>query len=364
MRNKITIIILLSLVAMVGQVQMKSGLDLCLRDEATGEWLIGLFDEYAIYDCEYWDYAEAEKGRVVLTKDGMRKEVRLKKNTAIIDGKKHKTSALTSAFLPDYPTKDETAWTNGIPDDEGQFTLRVCVRTTKKGAEFVSYIMRLLNSKQIVEYSKMDEQGRFEVKMPVSGPTVMGIFNDCEIPTERFFSGELIVENDDTLLLYVDDVNHRAFVMGGKHARFNNELLACNFHPDFVMTERLPMDSTIVLQRREMEKCQARMDSLNLARPNLSHRFNTFIQDNIRNEFAYPMLLKCWLTSDNENPKELISKAEAELNPLQWMRSEVPLMCRSVFSSSISYYTTALTDVSATELPAPEVMLLRLCQEG
>jgi len=42
---------------------MKSGLDLCLRDEVTGEWLIGLFDDYAIYDCEYWEYAEAGKGR-------------------------------------------------------------------------------------------------------------------------------------------------------------------------------------------------------------------------------------------------------------------------------------------------------------
>ena len=41
------ITILLAVVAMTGQAQVKSGLDLCLRDEATGEWLIGLFDEYA-----------------------------------------------------------------------------------------------------------------------------------------------------------------------------------------------------------------------------------------------------------------------------------------------------------------------------
>ena len=52
MNKKIIITILLAVVAMTGQAQVKSGLDLCLRDEATGEWLIGLFDEYAIYDCE------------------------------------------------------------------------------------------------------------------------------------------------------------------------------------------------------------------------------------------------------------------------------------------------------------------------
>ena len=79
--NKQTIItILLALVAVAGQAQVKSSLDLCLRDEVTGEWLIGLFDDYAIYDCEYWNYAEVDKDHVVLTKDGQRKEVRLKKN--------------------------------------------------------------------------------------------------------------------------------------------------------------------------------------------------------------------------------------------------------------------------------------------
>ena len=55
MNKKTIIIILFALVAMAGQAQVKTGLDLCLRDEATGEWLIGLFDDYAIYDCEYWN---------------------------------------------------------------------------------------------------------------------------------------------------------------------------------------------------------------------------------------------------------------------------------------------------------------------
>ena len=76
MNKKTIITILLVLVTMAGQAQVKTGLDLCLRDEATGEWLIGLFDDYAIYDCEYWNYAEVGKDRVVLTKDVLRKEIR------------------------------------------------------------------------------------------------------------------------------------------------------------------------------------------------------------------------------------------------------------------------------------------------
>lgn len=42
--NKQTIItILLAIVAMAGQAQVRTGQDVCLRNEATGDWLIGLF---------------------------------------------------------------------------------------------------------------------------------------------------------------------------------------------------------------------------------------------------------------------------------------------------------------------------------
>ena len=44
MNKKTIITALLALVAMTGQAQVRSGLDLCLRDETTGEWLIGLFE--------------------------------------------------------------------------------------------------------------------------------------------------------------------------------------------------------------------------------------------------------------------------------------------------------------------------------
>ena len=363
--NKQTIItILFILFSMTGKAQQKSGLDLCLRDETTGQWLIGLFDGYAIYDCDYWEYAEVGKDRVVLTKDGLRKDIQLKKNAVIIDGKKHKTSVLTTQFLPDYPSKDETSWPSGINAEEGNFTLRVCVHTTKKEADFVSYIHRLFDDKQTVEHSKIDEQGRFEVRMPVNGPTLMGIHNESEHPLEHTFWGRLAVENNDTLFLYIDDVNKRTYLMGGKYARFNNELLGSDFHPKFVNTNELTIDSTIIQQRHWMTVCQTRMDSLKISRPNLSHRFLTYYQDDIQSQFGYPMLLKCCWPSHSENQEELLKKTEEQLNPLQWMCSEVPLMCRDGFSTNISYYTSTLTDIKSTGLTDPDVFLLQLHQEG
>ena len=367
MNKKTIITILLALIAMAGQAQVKSGLDLCLRDETTGEWLIGLFDEYAIYDCEYWEYAEAGKGRYVLTKDGLRKEIRLKKNTVTIDDVKHRTSTLTSKYLPDYPSKDETGWPKGLPADEDSVTLRVCVNTNREKAEFVTFINRMFNDKHVQELTSIDTHGRFEVRMPVNGPSVLGIFNDSHHPLEHTFWRLLLaVEGGDTLLLYIDDKNDCIYLMGGKYARFNNELLGSDFRPNFVRTNELTIDSTIVQQRHYMAVCQERMDSLYAARPNLSRRFQTYYQDDIQYQFAYPMLLKCCWPAAGESQSELLQKTEAELNPLQWMHSELPLMCRHGFGFIIGYYVSALTDIRQTPLPGTvhSDFIMQLQQDG
>ena len=365
MNKKTIITILLAIVAMVGNAQIKSGLNLCLRDEATGQWLIGLFDGYAIYNCDYWDYAEVGKDRVVLTKEGLRKDIQLKKNAVIIDGKKHKTSVLTTQFLPDYPSKDETGWPKGLPAEEDSVTLRVCVNTNREKAEFVTFINQMFNDKQVKELTSIDTHGRFEVRMPVNGPSVLGIFNDSHHPLEHTFWRLLVVEGGDTLLLYIDDKNDRTYLMGGKYARFNNELLGSDFQPDFVRTNELTIDSTIVQQRHYMSVCHERMDSLYTARPNLSRRFRTYYQDDIQYQFAYPMLLKCCWPAAGESQSELLQKTEAELNPLQWMHSELPLMCRHGFGTIIGYYVSALTDIKSNRLLTdPDVFLLQLHQEG
>ena len=367
MKKKIIIMALFAIVAVTGQGQVKSGLDLCLRDETTGEWLIGLFDEFAVYDCEYWEYTDIQKDKLLLTCDGRRMDVRLKRKgqsvtKVFIDGVKHQTSVLTSTCLPDYPSKDETAWTNGIYAREDTLTLRVCVRSARTGTAYVSFINNLFNNKQIENLTKADAQGRFEVRMPINSTAVMGIFNDSHHPLEHSFWRMLAVEGNDTLLLYFDDMNNRTYIMGGQYARFNNELSGCDFHPDFIRKNDLTIDSTIVEQRHLMAVCKERLDSLYAARPNLSRRFRTYYQDNIQNQFAYPMLLKCCWPSADENQRLLVQKTEAELNPLQWMRSELPLMCRYDFGSNISYYVSALTD-RQPELTDPSDFIMQLYQD-
>jgi thiol-disulfide isomerase/thioredoxin len=103
---------------------------------------------------------------------------------------------------------------------------------------------------------------------------------------------------------------------------------------------------------------------LNAARPNLSRRFRAYYLDDIQNLFANPMLRNCWLTYNKEEQQAMLNKTETKLNPLQWMRSEVPLMCRDGFKINILYYIFALADLRSTRLTDPDVFLLRIYQEG
>lgn len=167
MKKKILLTLLLALVVVAAQAQQRSGLNLCLRDEATGEWLIGLFDEYAIYDCDYWSYAEVGKGRLVLTHDKQHKEIRLKKGSVAIDGVKHKTSVLTTRFLPDYPVADDTPFDATILDKEQQATLRVAHRSGKAGIDVTTNFGSMVDDVLQSYASLSDSLGRYEAQIPL-----------------------------------------------------------------------------------------------------------------------------------------------------------------------------------------------------
>ena len=294
MNKKIFITILLALVAMTGQAQVKSGLNLCLRDEETGEWLIGLFDEYAIYDCDYWDYAESGKDRVVLTKDGQRKEIRLKKNTITIDGVKHRTSVLTTQFLPDYPVADETSFNPMLFDKEKEATLRVVHRSGKAGISVVTNFSHIVKD-DVKSYAAMsDSSGRYEAHIPLVGQTATMLFTNAT--PEIYHLGNwvwipYVLEPGDKLLFFVDDIEGRIYVMG-RSARMTNEFLS---HPIYGYSmdfdERKQMDFTTFInkyndeERTRLQHC----DSVLAAHPLLSKRYKDYTAGMSKSFFAHDL---------------------------------------------------------------------------
>ena len=217
MNKKTIITILFALVAMAGQGQVKSGLDLCLRDEATGDWLIGLFDDYAVYNCEIWEYAKADtlKGEYMLRRGKDALKLKLKEGSMRIGPKNYTVSKLTERTLPDYPTKDESDFLdNG--NVGGKVTLRGRIVNVPKGHEdrvsisIPDPLQTIFDNKLPIE---CDSLGRFELDIELANTGVV-----------RMLWAKLILTPGETYFISMDGQTGQTFVMG-RDSRLSNELL-------------------------------------------------------------------------------------------------------------------------------------------
>ena len=294
MKKKILLTLLLALVVVAGQAQQRSGLNLCLRDEATGEWLIGLFDEYAIYDCDYWSYAEVGKGRLVLTHDKQHKEIRLKKGSLAIDGVKHKISVLTTRFLPDYPVADDTPFDATILDKEQQATLRVAHRSGKVGIDVTTNFGSMVDDVLQSYASLSDSLGRYEAQIPLVGQTGSMMVTQATPAIYRLNNWiwiPYVIAPGEKMLFFVDDVEGRIYVMG-KSARMVNEFLnhpLYGYDMDYDARKAMHFAQFISAYDKELQAFAHCRDSILSRHPLLSKRYKDYTESMSRSFFAYDL---------------------------------------------------------------------------
>ena len=334
---------LLALVSMAGQGQVKSGLDLCLRDEATGEWLIGLFDEYAIYDCEYWEYADIRKDKLVLTCGERRMDVQLKrKGQAVknvsIDGVKHRTSVLTSKSLPDYPSKDETAFNEQIADSIANATIRICTRSGNAGMEIsCQYHTAFAEDEENEprEY-RTDSLGRMEIQIPLFIQTVIELY--CDLPSfPKLVDLYFALSPKQTALLYIDDVDGRFYVMGDG-ARFTNETFIHRLimdtpydkewhalETDECGAHKIGFDNYVAFTERRTGYLHTRLDSIIATYPCLSKRWRDYHRDAIRYNQALDVLCDYSNNLSSSLVRPFMDVAESH----HWFQPAVPVTCSS-----------------------------------
>ena len=324
-------------VALVGKAQVKSGLNLCLKDEATNDWLIGLFDEYAVYHCEFWDYAEVAKDHIVLTKDGKRKNVKLRKNATIIDGEKFKTSLLTTQFLPDYPTKDTrtdfidngynakdsvtiVGWLKNMPEearDMGMFNVEVRDVITNSGEE---------------TYAPIDSLGRFTLKMP--------LLNTSQVFVDWSRSNlSTVLEPGKTYFFFHDFKTGQKLWMGND-VRLQNELLAYPY-----------LETEIYIPREEWGKmdvwefklktdsaytmAMAKLKETVRLHPNLSQRYINYLKGYYQTAQGWSMMLGRRYTLTRDLPQEYLDYVNKEC----WQKAVKPYtLYGDFFSLMINYF--------------------------
>ena len=280
--------ILLTLVALIGQAQeIKPIADTYWRNEATGDWFIGFAPKHVIYENKVWDIAaltvKVDTYMLTLDDGTVIKVGKLKKGKRTIAIGREKPvicSPITSAALPDYPTKDQR---KGFIDNNYQLGDSAILMGWMKdmpeqgwryGREFGVGIESIFARQQTSVYAKMDSLGRFALKVPLINSSQ--VFIDWD--RSRLSS---VMEPGKTYFLLCDFKTGQRLFMGDD-VRVQNELLA---YPHQFANDRTEDTGANTMDANQFKKYT---DSLRCSRmaelqeriaqhPNLSQRYIDYL---------------------------------------------------------------------------------------
>jgi len=325
---------------------VKTGLDLCLRDETTGEWLIGLFNDFVVYDCEYWDYKDVkttddkidvtvvngcELLRIVVDKDKNGK-----RSVTIGGGKKHNCSAITSEYLPDYPTKDLSSFKDNNYRQSDTVTLIGWMKDFPKeildrDREFEVSTAGIFSRNELKASGKVDSLGRFCVKVPVEN-------------TQQYFMDwrrshvVTVLEPGETYFFLQDGKNHQRLMMG-RNALVQNELLAHDVRQEFYQAEHGGMTQEQVIDYKDQwaaiyGRNMAHLDSVLTACPTLSKRYEDYQRSYMLCSMGEEVMQSMFYAQDRVLPAEVVDYVTQQA----WTKIKSPYTLIRDFSWFIYYY--------------------------
>lgn len=383
--NKKTIsTILLTLVAATGQAQIaeNSLADTYWRNETTGDWFIGITQNHVIYANQVWDIANQveKKDTYLLTLDNgttikVGKPKKGLRSMTIGHQKPVLCSPITTATLPDYPTKDMrtgfvdngyregdsvtiVGWLKDMPQEEWQ-----------KGSEFGLTWNSLITDEPEEFYTKMDSLGRFTLRFPV--------INTSEIWLDESRPNFISVAEPGETYFFLYDFKTGQKLWMGDNVRLQNELLA---HPtegrhdridfsqggkvdamDFkAQTDRTRAHWTAELQRRIAEH------------PTLSQRYIDYAEGALQNIQGESMMQAMYFMHDNKLPQEYMDIVSKEF----WQKATKPYTLYDDFAyfmgTYLEYHTPqqgnleiiqAMMDSLGCEYPLRDVYFTRMLCE-
>lgn len=290
--NRLTATITLALALLrAAAAGAQPGGEKLLRDDATGEWLIGFFADYAVYDNRFWQYAARDGGSMTLCCGGDTIGVSLAGGSVEIGGRSHKCSELTGSTMPYYPEADPTPFTDRIPPRLDSVTVRFVMPkgSGTDGAE-LSYNKFFYDSESI--YIAPDSTGRAEVTLPAPCTKELTV----KLPGLPGLRGRgwtfipLYPEPGDTVTAFIDHRRGRYFVMGS-NARLSNELLCApdpkKVYVSYGENQRLTPEGYIGKAGKMLSESLAQTDSIARRHPTLSAKWAALQRAKARNAFAY-----------------------------------------------------------------------------
>ena len=319
------------------------------RSENTGDWLVGFTANHAVYNNKVWDIvSQTEKkdayslmlaGGLTIKVDKLKKG---KRSITIGNGKPVSCSPITTAALPDYPTKDlRTGFVDNDYNANDSITLigwmkDMPERAWKQSGEFEVSFANIFTDEQQKFYAKMDSLGRFSLRIPLVNTS------QAYLDLRRSSVGTILEPGKTYFFLNDFNTGQRLFM--GDDARVQNELLA---YPDEWNYARIEESQDAMQFKAQMDSiCNAiriELEEHIALRPNLSQRYIDFVKGCCLTGQGESMM-QARYDLQNQMPKEYMDFVTTEL----WQKAPKPYTLYRPFPTFMRDYIDYMSQVDYT----------------
>ena len=289
------------------------------RDENTGEWVLSLFKDGAIYNNKVWTYVKRTDKKMVLSYDNdiITIVIGKEKNGQrmfIIDGKKQMLSMITTKSISDYPIADNTPYSTELK--EGDAVVSGWLRYPKEflqGDLMVEASLDNVVTEDYTDYStQVDSLGNFELKIPLMGTQEVAL--RIKTSQNRYIDVLNLVLTPGRDYFMLKDFKSSKMLFMGDDARLQNELLVERPYVRYgYISDPVSDDSVRVMAQKSIhsyERYMVQNKNFFTQHPNMSKRFRDYMRERERVDICSNLLMMHYHTYSELLPDDVMQWTE------------------------------------------------------
>ncbi|WP_031532584.1 MULTISPECIES: thioredoxin-like domain-containing protein [unclassified Bacteroides] len=291
------------------------------RNVETGEWVISLFNDYAVYDSKVWQYDKKSDKKVVLSSGGEKTAITIGKEkdgkrVFKIGDKKLTLAAITTTSVTDYPVADDTAFSPELK--EGNAVVSGWLRYPKEILKNSLTVEVSHGDVAVDDYAhfstQTDSLGRFELNVPLVGTQGVSLLIRTTGKNEVFDGVSIVLTPGEKYFMLKDFKSSQTLFMGND-ARLQNELQAESPSMDYMGYIDNPVsdDSVRVMAKKwinSYERCLAKYKGFLAQHPNMSKRYRDYLSENSRIHACSALLMMHYATYSRVLPADIMQWVE------------------------------------------------------
>ena len=290
------------------------------RNVETGDWVISLFNDYAVYNNKVWQYDRKTDKKMVLSSGNDKTAITIGKEKEgkrvfNIGGNKQVLSAITTESMTDYPIADDSSFSTELKEGNAIVSgwLRYPEEMLQKRLTVEASHGNVVTEDYTRYSAQVDSLGQFELTVPLVGAQEVSLL--IQAGQNEIIDGVSLVLTPDEKYFMLKDYKSSRTLFMGHDARLQNELQAESPSLGYVGFIDNPVsdDSVRVMAQKwihSYEQCVAESKDFLTRHPNLSKRFRDYISESYRINVCSQLLMMHYDTYSRLLPDDVMKWVE------------------------------------------------------